>query len=78
MLWDLGAGSGSISVEWCLAGGRAVAVERKPDRAANIRQNAQSFGLGHRLTVIERDHADLPTCPCRPPSLSEAARMRGC
>jgi precorrin-6Y C5,15-methyltransferase (decarboxylating) len=63
MLWDLGAGSGSISVEWCLAGGRAVAVERKPDRAANIRQNGQSFGLGHRLTVIEHDHADLPDLP---------------
>ena len=25
-LWDLGAGSGSISVEWCLAGGTASAV----------------------------------------------------
>jgi len=63
LLWDLGAGSGSISVEWCLAGGRAVAVERKPERAANIRQNAQSFGLGHRLTVIEADHAALPDMP---------------
>ncbi len=53
LLWDIGAGSGSISVEWCLAGGRAIAVEARPDRAANIRSNAESFGLSHRLMVIE-------------------------
>ncbi len=60
LLWDLGAGSGSISVEWCLAGGRALAIERKPERAANIRANAEAFGLTHRLTVAETSHADLP------------------
>lgn len=53
LLWDIGAGSGSISVEWCLAGGRALAIEQKPDRAANIRANAEAFGLSHRLTVLE-------------------------
>lgn len=63
MLWDLGAGSGSISVEWCLAGGHAVAVERKGERAANIARNAESFGLTHRLTVVEGDHHDLPDLP---------------
>ena len=52
-LWDLGAGSGSISVEWCLAGGRASAVELRPDRAANIRANALAFGVEHRLQVVE-------------------------
>ncbi|MGB8813848.1 MAG: precorrin-6y C5,15-methyltransferase (decarboxylating) subunit CbiE [Paracoccaceae bacterium] len=52
-LWDLGAGSGSISVEWCLAGGRATAVERRADRVANIRANAAKFGVEHRLTVVE-------------------------
>ena len=36
LLWDLGAGSGSVSVEWCLAGGRAMAVELRADRTANI------------------------------------------
>jgi precorrin-6Y C5,15-methyltransferase (decarboxylating) len=60
MLWDLGAGSGSISMEWCLAGGRAVAVERKAERAANIARNAATFGLSHRLQVIESDHGTLP------------------
>jgi precorrin-6B C5,15-methyltransferase / cobalt-precorrin-6B C5,C15-methyltransferase len=52
-LWDLGAGSGSISVEFCLAGGRATAVEVRADRCANIRANAEGFGLAHRLRVVE-------------------------
>lgn len=52
-LWDIGAGSGSISVEWCLAGGTAIAIEARPDRAANIRANAAAFGVEHRLTVVE-------------------------
>ncbi|MCM3564737.1 precorrin-6Y C5,15-methyltransferase (decarboxylating) subunit CbiT [Hydrogenophaga intermedia] len=50
-LWDLGAGSGSISVEWCLAGGCAHAVEQQAERAANIRYNAEQFGLSNRLHV---------------------------
>ena len=53
LLWDIGAGSGSISVEWCLAGGRALAIEARADRAANIRANAAAFGVTHRMTVIE-------------------------
>lgn len=51
-LWDIGAGSGSISVEWALCGGTATAVEAREDRAANIRSNAEAFGLGHKITVI--------------------------
>lgn len=57
-LWDIGAGSGSISVEWCLAGGVALAFELRPDRAVNIRENAARFGIAHRLTVIEGPAAD--------------------
>ena len=53
LLWDVGAGSGSVSVEWCLAGGRAVAIEARADRAENIRANAAAFGLSSRLTVVE-------------------------
>ncbi|CUT10349.1 Cobaltprecorrin6y C5methyltransferase EC 211 Cobaltprecorrin6y C15methyltransferase decarboxylating EC 211 [Bradyrhizobium sp.] len=51
-LWDIGAGSGSISVEWTLCGGTAIAVEAREDRAANIRNNAAAFGLAHRITII--------------------------
>jgi len=52
-LWDIGAGSGSISIEWALRGGLAIAVEARSDRTANIRKNAEAFGLTHRLTIVE-------------------------
>ena len=52
-LWDVGAGSGSISIEWALCGGTAIAIEARGERAANIRGNAASFGLNHRIIVIE-------------------------
>ncbi|MGY8636246.1 precorrin-6y C5,15-methyltransferase (decarboxylating) subunit CbiE [Bradyrhizobium sp. 14AA] len=51
-LWDIGAGSGSIAVEWALCGGTALAIEAREDRAGNIRSNAAAFGLAHRITVI--------------------------
>ncbi|NUR11916.1 MAG: precorrin-6y C5,15-methyltransferase (decarboxylating) subunit CbiE [Bradyrhizobium sp.] len=51
-LWDIGAGSGSISVEWALCGGTAIAIEAREDRIANIRRNATAFGLAHRITII--------------------------
>ena len=52
LLWDIGAGSGSISVEWALCGGRAVAIEAREDRVANIKANAASFGLAHKIAVV--------------------------
>ncbi|MEZ5776868.1 MAG: precorrin-6y C5,15-methyltransferase (decarboxylating) subunit CbiE [Paracoccaceae bacterium] len=53
VLWDLGAGSGSISVEWCLAapGTIAHAIESRADRATYIETNAAAFGLQQRLNV---------------------------
>ncbi|OBI18287.1 precorrin-6Y-methylase [Mycobacterium sp. E2327] len=47
-LWDIGAGSGSISVEWCLRWPdcSAVAFERDELRRRNIAANAASFGVG--------------------------------
>ena len=46
-LWDVGAGCGSIAIEWLRAGaGRsAVAIERVPNRAAVIARNANSLGV---------------------------------
>jgi precorrin-6B C5,15-methyltransferase / cobalt-precorrin-6B C5,C15-methyltransferase len=46
-LWDIGAGSGSIAIEWLRAipGGAAVAVEQNPGRAATIARNAASLGV---------------------------------
>ena len=53
-LWDIGAGSGSVAIEWMLADPlvmRAVAVERRADRAARIRRNAAAFGVTTFETV---------------------------
>ncbi len=46
-LWDVGAGCGSIAIEWLRAGeGRqAIAVERSPVRAALIARNAAALGV---------------------------------
>ncbi|HKV19948.1 MAG TPA: cobalamin biosynthesis bifunctional protein CbiET, partial [Mycobacterium sp.] len=46
-LWDVGAGSGSIAIEWCLAGirCRAVAFERDEQRRKRIASNAVAFGV---------------------------------
>ncbi len=63
-LWDLGAGSGSISVEWCLAGGRATAFEINPDRSANITRNIANFGLLARMQVVNGPSQDhIATAP---------------
>src|SRR5271169_2296842 len=41
LLWDIGAGAGSVAIEWLLADPlmRAIAVEKRSDRAARIRRN---------------------------------------
>lgn len=57
LLWDIGGGSGSVSVEWCLAGGRSICLETRADRVANICANAAAFGVTHRLTAL---HATAP------------------
>lgn len=54
ILWDIGAGSGSIGIEWLLAGGaRVEALEADPIRAARARGNVESFGLSHRHRLTE-------------------------
>jgi precorrin-6B C5,15-methyltransferase / cobalt-precorrin-6B C5,C15-methyltransferase len=47
LLWDVGAGSGSIAVEWCRTGMgcQAVAFERDETRRARIIANANTFGV---------------------------------
>jgi precorrin-6Y C5,15-methyltransferase (decarboxylating) len=48
LLWDIGAGSGSVAIEWMLADPlvmRAIAVEERADRAARIHRNAAAFGV---------------------------------
>jgi len=47
LLWDVGAGAGSIGIEWMRAhpSCRAIAVESAAERAATIRQNAARLGV---------------------------------
>nr|WP_247887020.1 precorrin-6y C5,15-methyltransferase (decarboxylating) subunit CbiE [Azospirillum sp. SYSU D00513] len=47
LLWDVGAGSGSVGIEWMLASPacRAVAIEPREDRAARIPLNAAALGV---------------------------------
>ncbi len=47
LLWDVGAGAGSIAIEWLLSERttNAIAVERDPDRCARIARNAASLGV---------------------------------
>ncbi|MQQ08835.1 precorrin-6y C5,15-methyltransferase (decarboxylating) subunit CbiE [Epibacterium sp. SM1979] len=70
LLWDIGGGSGSVSVEWCLAarGTRALTFEPRADRMANITANAAAFGLSHRMQAHQDRAPDcladqpLPDC----------------
>ena len=47
LLWDVGAGSGSIGIEWMLADAvnRAVAIEPRAERVARIARNARALGV---------------------------------
>ena len=66
LLWDLGAGTGSIGIEWCRlsAGNRAIAVERRPERAERIRENAARHRVSAQLRIVESDIAAvLPSLP---------------
>lgn len=53
MLWDIGAGSGSVALEWLMShpSTQAVAIESRDDRAARIARNADVLGQD-RLTVV--------------------------
>ena len=55
-LWDIGAGSGSIAIEWLLAHPRceAVAVEADPGRALRLRGNADRLGVDRLVLVTGR------------------------
>lgn len=54
LMWDIGAGSGSVAIEWMLADPslRAIAIEARAERAARVRRNAAAFGVPG-LEVVE-------------------------
>jgi precorrin-6Y C5,15-methyltransferase (decarboxylating) len=67
-LWDVGAGSGAIGIEWLRAApaAKAWAVERDPARAAVIARNAENLGVPE-LKIIEGEApgalSDIETPP---------------
>ncbi|MDA8000350.1 MAG: precorrin-6y C5,15-methyltransferase (decarboxylating) subunit CbiE [Alphaproteobacteria bacterium] len=60
LLWDLGAGAGSVSVGWLRMAPltRALAIERDGARVEMVRENAVRFGVP-RLEVCEEDIDDF-------------------
>lgn len=54
LLWDVGAGAGSIGIEWMRAHPtcRAIAVEARQDRAKRVAENAVRLGVGALRVVI--------------------------
>ena len=53
-LWDLGAGTGSIGIEWCRLhpDNSAIAVERDSERVERIVLNAANLGVSDQLEVV--------------------------
>jgi len=56
LLWDIGAGSGSIAIEWLLAHPtcQAVAIEADETRANRLRANADRLGVDRLVLVRGR------------------------
>jgi precorrin-6B C5,15-methyltransferase / cobalt-precorrin-6B C5,C15-methyltransferase len=67
LLWDVGAGAGSIAIEWLRSDPRcrAIAIERDGDRVKRIRGNAEALGVPG-LDVLHGEAPDALTSLERP------------
>ncbi|TMR00767.1 precorrin-6y C5,15-methyltransferase (decarboxylating) subunit CbiE [Actinomadura soli] len=65
LLWDVGAGAGSVAIEWARAhpSCAAVAVESRPERAERIGRNARSLGVPGVRVVTGRAPGALDGLP---------------
>ncbi|MGC5308074.1 precorrin-6y C5,15-methyltransferase (decarboxylating) subunit CbiE [Micromonospora zamorensis] len=62
LVWDVGAGSGSVGIECALLGAAVLAVEQDPAAGATIRANAAAHAVHVRLVTGQAPAAlaDLP------------------
>ena len=74
VLWDVGAGTGSVSVELALAApkGRVYAVEYKPEACDLIRQNREALHL--QWSIDLRSAIRRAVITKRPPALVDFLR----
>ena len=65
LLWDIGAGSGSVGIEWslCHPANRAIGIEARPDRAARAARNALALGVPGMDIVVGEAPAALAGLP---------------
>jgi precorrin-6B C5,15-methyltransferase / cobalt-precorrin-6B C5,C15-methyltransferase len=56
LIWDVGAGSGSVAIECARLGAAALAVEREPESCTRVRDNAARHGVCVR--VVEGEAPD--------------------
>ncbi|CAA2137465.1 precorrin-6y C5,15-methyltransferase (decarboxylating) subunit CbiE [Hyphomicrobium sp. ghe19] len=70
LLWDVGAGSGSIGIEWLLAhpANTAIGIERDAERAARAVRNAVALGVPH-LDIREGAAPDALSGLAQPDSI---------
>jgi precorrin-6B C5,15-methyltransferase / cobalt-precorrin-6B C5,C15-methyltransferase len=65
VVWDIGAGSGSVSIESALLArsGRIFAVEKNEEDVALIRENIERFGTRHVQVIHAKAPDRLETLP---------------
>lgn len=65
LLWDVGAGSGSVGIEWLRVhpAARAIAIEPRPDRRERIEANALALGVPGLRVVAGSAPAALDGLP---------------
>ncbi len=65
MLWDIGAGAGSVGIEWCLRHrrNRCIAIEQHADRAARTRNNATALGVDALEVIVGHAPEALAALP---------------
>ncbi len=65
VLWDIGAGNGTIALEWARLGGVAHSMEMNPARLDNIQKNAENIGalpvFCHHIQLNGQNLGKLPS-----------------